>query len=276
MSLTNFAEEAWIKHITREAVFTPASTVYIALCSSNPGETATGASCGEVANTGSYARKAISFNAAASRAISNSGTITFDPLTGSLGTSTHYCILDSATYGEGNALAYGQLSVPKELVSGNTPTIGAGQVAITANAGVFTNYAAHGMLNRMFRNQAFTISANYLGLATVNWSDPGTTINEVANTNAYARVQIGEAGSGLANRWGAYGASVAGASVNATQWSFPEATGSWGTVVSAFIADSQTHGAANVLLFDNGIEDQGVNNGDTVYWPIGQFSLSVN
>jgi len=159
------------------------------------------------------------------------------------------------------------------LVSGNTPTIGAGQVVITVNAGVFTNYAAHGMLNRMFRNQAFTISANYLGLATVNWSDPGTTINEVPNANAYARVQIGEAGSGLTNRWAAY---AAGASANATQWSFPEATGSWGTVVSAFIADSQTHGAANVLLFDNGIEDQAVTAGDTVYWPIGQFSLSVN
>jgi hypothetical protein len=274
MSLTNYAEEVWIKHVTRETVFTtPPAVVYIALCSSNPGETATGASCGEVANTGSYARKAISFNAAASRAISNSGTVTFDPLTGSLGTATHYCILDSATYGAGNALAYGQLSVPKELVSGNTPTIGAGQVVITVNAGVFTNYAAHGMLNRMFRNQAFTISANYLGLATVNWSDPGTTINEVPNANAYARVQIGEAGSGLTNRWAAY---AAGASANATQWSFPEATGSWGTVVSAFIADSQTHGAANVLLFDNGIEDQAVTAGDTVYWPIGQFSLSVN
>jgi hypothetical protein len=274
MSLTNFAEEAWIKHITREAVFTPASTVYIALCDGNPGEGATGGACSEVDNTGSYARKAISFNAAASRAISNSGTITFDPLTGSPGTATHYCILDSATYGEGNALAYGQLSVPKELVSGNTPTIGAGQVVITVNSGVFTNYAAHGMLNRMFRNiLTFNIAANYLGLATANWNDPQTTINEVPNSNAYARVQIGEAGSGLTNRWAAY---TAGASANATQWAFPEATGPWGDVVSAFIADSQTHGSQNILLFDNGIEDQGVNNGDTVYWPIGQFSLSVN
>jgi hypothetical protein len=269
-SLTNYAENALIKHITREAAYSPAATLYLLLCTGDPGEAATGASCNEVANTGSYARTAIAFAAAASRAIANSGTVTFTTLTGSLGTVSHFAIADSGTYGAGNVLAYGQFSSSKSLVSGNTPTVAAGEVSISMNTGVYSNYAANGFLDRMFRNQAFTVGGNYIGLATATISDSTTAPTEVANSNAYSRLTINASGGAQPSWAAASGNSVA----NANQWTMPTPSGSWGTVVAAFMSDSGTHSAGYVLLYDNGITDQAVGADDVVYWPTGQFSLT--
>src|SRR5574343_1802322 len=117
-------------------------------------------------------------------------------LTGSAGTASHFAICDSGTYAAGNVLAYGQFTESKVLVSGNTPTVAIGEIAISIASATLSNYAANGMLDRMFRNQAFTISANALGLATATISDSttGYTVTEVANSNGYDRLTINAAG----------------------------------------------------------------------------------
>lgn len=269
-SLTNFAESALMNHITTNTAYTPAATLYLALATADPTDAATGASMNEVANSGSYARTAITFGAAASRRVTQSGAVTFPTATGSWGTITHWAVVDSATHGAGNVLAAGALGTSKAVVSGNTPTVPTTDVyvEITASTGL-TNYAAEGMLNRMFRNQAFTVSANYLALWTATLADAstGATAGEVSG-GSYARVEINEAG-GASPAWG----SVSGGAVtNADDVDFPPATGSWGTVVASAICDASSTG--NMLWYDNGVTDQVVATDDEVSVPAGDLDLA--
>jgi hypothetical protein len=61
------------------------------------------------------------WNAATTRKVTNNGVITFNTANGAWGNITHYAIYDAIT--AGNFLAYGSLSVAKDVVSGNTPSI---------------------------------------------------------------------------------------------------------------------------------------------------------
>jgi hypothetical protein len=269
-TLSDFAENAVVKHLTREAAYSPAATLYLALCTADPTDAATGASMSEAANSGSYARTAITFGAASSRRVTQSGTVTFPAASGSWGTITHWAIVTSGTYGSGDVLASGSLAVPKSVVSGNTPSVASGEVwvEITASTGL-SNYAANGLLDRMFRNQAFTISANYLAVATATLSDTttGTTAVEPSGNN-YSRLNINASG-GAQPSWEA----VSGNAVqNANAWVMPTPSGSWGTIVAAFIVDASTVG--NILMYDNGITDQLVSSGDTVQYATGALDFS--
>ena len=123
-SLTNFGESALVKHIITEAAYSPATTLYLALCTADPTDAATGASMNEVANAEAYARVAIAFSAAATRRITQTGAVTFATATGvGWGTASHWAIVDSITYGAGNVLAAGAFATPKAIVSGNTPSV---------------------------------------------------------------------------------------------------------------------------------------------------------
>ena len=277
-SLSDFAENACMIKLVRQAsgAYTPVSQLYVTFCSANPGDAATGANCNEMPNSYSYARAAIAFGAATSRRVTQSGTVTFAQITGSLGTATHYAIVDSATWGTGNVLAYAPLLESKTLASGNTPTIAAGEIYVQFNAlagfGLST-YAAEGLLNWMFRNQTFTISANALGLSTAVLSDSstGTTVTEPSG-GSYARLSLNAPG-GASPAW----ASISGnQGSNANIWQLALASAGWGTVVSAFIADSATAGAGNILIYDNGVADQTVGTGDPVLYPQGAFVCRIN
>lgn len=255
-SLSDYAENTLLKHLTREAAYTPAATVYLALCTADPTDAATGASMNEVANSGSYARMAIAFGAAASRRVTQNATVTFPTASGSWGTITHWAIVDSPTYGAGNVLASGAFSPSKTVVAGNTPSVTSGDVYVDITTGTgLTNYFANGFLDRMFRNQAFTISANAVGLSTSVIADAGTVTEPVGN--AYARVTVNVSG-GASPAWSA----VASGSVsNAQAITFPTASGSWGTIVHAFLADATS--AGNVLAWID-VTDNAVATNDTV------------
>lgn len=257
-SLSNYGENALLNHITRNSAYTPVATVYLALATSDPGETATGASMNEVANSGSYARTAITFAAASSRRVTQSGAVAFTAATGSWGTVTHWAIVDSATHGAGNVLAYGAFASSRAIVSGNTATVtdATVYVEITASTGL-SNYAANGFLDRMFRNQAFTISANYLALCTAAPSDSstGSTITEPSGNN-YAR-RVLNANGGGAPEWG----TVSGGSVTSGTATFATPSGSWGTITHAALCDAVTTG--NLLAYVD-VTDNAVVADDTV------------
>lgn len=272
-SLTNYAENALVKHFFLEAAYSPAATVYLALATGDPGETATGASMNECANSGSYARKAITFGAASSRRVTQSGTVTFDAATGGWGTVSHWAITDSGTHGAGNVLAYGSFTVSKSVVNGNTPSVASTEiyVEITASTGLTTE-AANGFLDRMFRNQAYTVSANYLGLTTATMTDASTlaTITECSGNN-YARKQVNVAG-GASPAWETAGS---GNSVqNADAITFASPSGSWGTVTSAFMTNAASGTSGILIWYDNGITDQAVASGDTVQYAAGALDFS--
>jgi len=251
-SLTNFAENAMVNHVSTSIAYTPAATVYLAFATADPGEAATGASMSEVANANGYARTAITFGAAAARRVTQSGAVTFPEATGGWGTVTHWAVVTSATYGAGDCLAYGALNASFTVVAGNIRTVPTANVyvEITASTGP-SNYVANGFLDRMFRNQVFTVSANWVGLttATVVDSNTGSTITEVSG-GSYARVEINEAG-GASPSWTTISG---GATQNEEDVVFPDPTGSWGTITSMVICDASTLG--NLLWYGNDVVDQ--------------------
>lgn len=270
-SLTDFAENALLGHLLATA-YTPVATVYLALCTADPTDVATGASMSEVANSGSYARTAITFGVAASRQVAQSGVVTFPASSGAWGTITHWAIVDTATYGSGNVLAHGALSSSVAVVSGNTVSVASGQVTVSFNAGStagFTNYVVHKLLDLMFRNTAYAQPATYVALATATMSDTSTTPTEPSGNN-YSRTIVNKA-SGASPAWSAV---ASGAANNANTITLPTPSGTWGTVVSAALCDAATVG--NILIYDNGIVDQAVGNGDTVQFLATAFALSLS
>jgi hypothetical protein len=276
-SLSNFAENALLSHLCTAAI-TPAATLYVALCTADPGETAT-AVTNEVTVANGYARTAVTFGAAASRRVVQSGAVTFPQATGSWGTITHWNIVSTAS-GAGDSYAYGNFVSSFAPVALNTPTIPSTELEVeisaTAGGAGFSDYLVHNWLNRLFRNQAFPKPATYVGLATSIIADATAIggITEVGAGLGYARVLVNVTG-GAAPAW----TTVANGAVENTgiiPFGTPTGAG-WGTIVSMFLVDSITAGAGNILGYDNAnITDQTVVAGDTVQFATGALDLTLS
>jgi len=276
-SLSNYAEDQLLTHIFGATSYTSVATVYVALATSPLADTSTGASMTEVANTNGYARTAITFGAAASRMVIQNADCTFPPATGTWGTIVDWAIVDSATYGAGNILAYGSFTASFAPVSGNTPTIPNGQIQVqmSASSGAgFTNGTVHSLFNRMFRNQAYTKPATYVGLSTTTLADTAAGIGDFTEVSgsAYTR-QIVNVTGGASPAWSA----ISGGSVNNVQAiTFPTPTGSWGTVTSCLLIDTAS-GAGAVIAYDNSniVDQQPVLN-DTVQFAATAFTVTLS
>lgn len=263
-SLSNFSENELLDHVFN-AAYTPPATVYLALHTADPTDAGNGAE----ANYTSYARAAITFGAASARRVTQSGTVTFPASTGGTNTITHWGVWDAST--SGNMLAHGAFATSKSIVSGNTPSVASGVVYVEFSAGEISNYLANILLDFMFRNQAFSQPTNtYVGLTTATIADTntGSTVTEVSG-GSYARVDVNPNG-GSSPTWDL---AASGVVDNTHDISFPEATGSWGTVVATFIADASSGG--NLLFYDNALTDQAVASGDTVVFPAGTLDIEM-
>lgn len=130
-AFSNYLENIVLDHIFRNQAYTPPTTVYVALCTADPGEAATGASMNEVSNSGGYQRVAVTFGAASGGQISNSSAVTFPQASASWGTVTHVAIVDSNTYGSGNVLAYGPLTTSRTIQSGDTAQFATGVLTLS-------------------------------------------------------------------------------------------------------------------------------------------------
>lgn len=271
-SLSNFAENELLDHVFN-AAYSPAATIYLALCTADPTDAGTGASMNEVADSNGYAREAIAFAAASSRSIAQDGVVTFDAVTGAgYGPVTHWAIVDSGTHGAGNMLAHGSLAAEKTLVAGNTPSVASGQVTVSFSANEISTYLANKLLDLMFRNQAYSKPETWIALATaaIEDSDDGSAMDEVSG-GSYARVQVNING-GSSPTWDL---AADGALDNTHAITFAAATASWGTVTSVAIMDSTTEDAGNVLFYDNAMTDQAVGSGDTVSFAIGALDVEM-
>lgn len=149
---SNYLENKLLDHTLRygTAPYTGVSTVYCALFSGTAAtvktalESGTSSTSGsgnwgfyEITSASAYQRQAITFGtAAANGAISNTGTsITFPVATSdynntatSGSTVTCLAIMDAST--GGNVLFYGELSVPKQVSSGDQFTISVGNLTV--------------------------------------------------------------------------------------------------------------------------------------------------
>ncbi len=282
-SLSNYGETAFITHLCGAAPgYDNVATLYLALATGDPGEAATGASMSECANSGSYARKAISFSAAGSvtsRAIKQTGAVVFDAATGSWGTVSNWAVVDSGTHGAGNVLAYGAFASSFAVVSGNVVTIATTQVYVSIGASDgegFTTQFVHWMLDMMFRNQVYAQPDTYIALLDTVGADTDTTLTtagkEISGTD-YARVLVNKTG-GASPAWNTI---TNGVTDNANAVTFATVgAGGWAGIVGMAIVDGGTLNAGNVLAYDNDqVVDQSANAADTVTFAANALDISI-
>ena len=107
----------------------------------------------------------------------------------------------------------------------------------------------------------------WFGLSTAVASDNLDSLAEVAGNN-YARV-------GRENAVATFGAASAGVKQNAIAITFPEASGSWGTVVQFQIWNHETDANAAAILCMGSLEvSKAISGGDTPRFPINSLSIT--
>ena len=277
-SLSDYAENALLNHLLNSAYSRPA-TVYLGLCTADPTDAATGASCNEVPNANGYARTAITFNAATSRQVTQAADVLFPAVSGAVSNITHWVITDTNSYGAGNVLAHGSFSSSFSLATGNVLRIAAGQVVLQFNSNAtsgMTNYAVHALLDMMFRNVAFSSPATtiYVALLVTTCAETYTTMAEVTEVtgSAYARAKVNQP-AGASPAWNAISA---GQTANAQAISFPTPGGAWSTFTAMAIVNGASGTGSNILFFDNALSDQTPASGDLVYYAAGALTVSVS
>jgi hypothetical protein len=127
-----------IDHINGKTSFTMPAAVAMALATTAPTSTTTGATLVEAAYT-SYARQAIlgaGFNAATSATPSvatNNGAVTSPNCTGGTSTLLGFMLTDSATLAAGNALWYGTLASVVISTTQTPPTVATTAMSLSMN-----------------------------------------------------------------------------------------------------------------------------------------------
>jgi hypothetical protein len=130
VSKSNVLENILLDEVLGGVGYTPAANVSVALYTSVPSDVGGGA---EVSG-GSYARVTLANNtttwpAAAGGSKSNGVVIEFPQATADWGIVTGFGIFDDA--GTPRLLYWGTLAEPREILEGDTPSFGIGQLQIT-------------------------------------------------------------------------------------------------------------------------------------------------
>ena len=124
-AMSNYLENKVLDYVLRDQADWAPAAVYLSLHTADPTDAGTGA---EVSG-GSYARQAITFNAAHATAgrIDNSSAEEFTNMPAC--TVTHIGVWDHAS--SGNLLFHGAVSASKTVTSGDTISLAAGSLDIT-------------------------------------------------------------------------------------------------------------------------------------------------
>lgn len=124
--MSDYLENEILDHILGTGAYTMPATVYVGLSTGSFNDDNSGTEL-----TGNnYARKAITFGAAASGTASNSAAVEFNAATGSWGTVSHFGLFDAST--AGNLLIHGALTASKVIETGDILKIAIGDMDITA------------------------------------------------------------------------------------------------------------------------------------------------
>lgn len=121
-----------------------------------------------------------------------------------------------------------------------------------------SDYLENALLNATLRNTAYTSpTTTYVGLHTADPTDAGTGA-EVAG-NSYARTSV------------TFGAPSGGVATSNADCTFPQATGTWGTITHIGLWDASTTG--NLLYHTQLDSSKTIENGDI--FKIASGSLTV-
>jgi len=119
MQISNWLSAQFLNSALRGAAFTPPSTVYIALYTSDP----TAADTGTEVSGGAYARQAITFAApsleAGKQTVKNAADVEFPVATADWGLVTHIGLRTAAM--GGNLMWFKALDNPRTIQSGDRP-----------------------------------------------------------------------------------------------------------------------------------------------------------
>jgi hypothetical protein len=256
-TISDYLENELLDHVLGTSYAQP--TIYVGLSTADPLDT--GAGDTEPTYT-AYARVAHSaWTTASSRALENTGTITFpQKADGGSETITHFTIWDAAT--SGNMLGHGAFTASKAIVVNNTPTIATTELDVSVTTGGMTTYLANALLDHVFENTSYTQPTIYVALSTTNPGDAGTQTGEPSGNN-YAR-----------KAHSAWDAATAGATENTGVITFNTPSGSWGLCAYHFLADASS--AGNALFYGALDTSQTPDNGDTVQYVDGALDITLD
>jgi hypothetical protein len=122
---STYLSDALLNHFFRNTATTPATTLYLALFTSDPARDGSGT---EVSG-GSYARQAITFDAPSSDSIDQSAEVSFPVASAGWGTVTHWAIFDAVS--SGNLYVFNSLDASVTINSGNQATFSAGACTVS-------------------------------------------------------------------------------------------------------------------------------------------------
>jgi hypothetical protein len=135
--ISQYAMPKLIDHLDGKTSFTMPATVAMALCTTAPTSTSTGASIAEATGYTGYARQTLAgtaFNAATAATPSvstNASTITFGNCTAGTATLLGFALCDSATTAAGNMLWYGTLTSVVISTTQTPPTVAAAAMSLS-------------------------------------------------------------------------------------------------------------------------------------------------
>lgn len=130
--------------------------------------------------------------------------------------------------------------------------------------GSFANYWENEILDHLFGKGSYTPPTIYVGLSTADPADDASGLSEPSG-NSYARVSTSGAD---------WNAASGGTIDNVNEITFPQASGSWGTLTHFALFDATTggnmlaHGALNI--------SKTIGSGDTAKFAAGDLDVSLD
>ena len=130
--------------------------------------------------------------------------------------------------------------------------------------GSFADYWENEILDHLFGKGSYTSPTIYVGLSTADPADDATGLAEPSG-NAYARVTT----------TGADWNTASGGTIdNANEISFPQASGSWGTLTHFALFDAASGG--NMLAHGLLSISKTISSGDTAKFSAGDLDISLD
>lgn len=131
--------------------------------------------------------------------------------------------------------------------------------------GSFANFWEDEILDHLFMKGSYTMPTNlWIGLSTADPTDDASGLAEPSGNN-YSRVQTD------GDDWDA---SSGGATANATDVTFPEASGSWGTLTHFAIFDAASEG--NMVAHGSLSVSKEIGSGDTAKFAAGELDVTLD
>jgi hypothetical protein len=129
--------------------------------------------------------------------------------------------------------------------------------------GSFSDYWEDEILDHVFGKGVYTPPTIYVALSTADPTDDGSGLAEPSG-NGYARVATSGAD---------WDAASGGALDNANAITFPEASGSWGTITHFALYDAATNG--NMLAHGALDSSEAISSGEVPRFPAGDLDVSL-